>query len=143
MDFRKRLAGPHVSFQMAPMVDVMFLLLTFFMVAAIEARWETKLDLTMPTATSGQRPDRQPGEIIINVDKDGRIFIGESEMTVERLGRLLGDVAKEYKDQPVIIRADAKTAHEHVVAVLDVCRQVDIWNVAFAALPKPPEPAGP
>jgi len=139
MNFRKQMAAPSVAFQMAPMVDVMFLLLTFFMVASMYAQWETKLDVKVPTASSGQRADRQPGEIIINIDKDGRVFISETEMTLERLASLLADVAREYKDQPVIIRADAKTTHDHVIAVLDLCRQVDIWNIAFAALPKKQE----
>ncbi len=139
MNFRKQLAQEDTGFQMAPMVDIMFILLIFFMVAAIYAQWEMKLDITVPTAKTGKGYEdqvRQMGEIIINLDKDGKIFINNSEMDADRLKDLLDSISREFRDQPVIIRADAKTNHEHVVAVLDVCKEVDIWNVAFATLPE-------
>jgi biopolymer transport protein ExbD len=139
MNFRKNLPGPGAGFQMAPMIDIMFLLLIFFMAAAIYAQWETRMDVTVPTAKSGIRAARQAGEIIINLDTEGRIFINEVEMDLLRLQNLLSHVATEFKDQPVIIRADRKTPHESVIRVLDTCRMVDIWNVAFAALPPKPE----
>jgi biopolymer transport protein ExbD len=139
MNFRKNLPQPGAGFQMAPMIDIMFLLLIFFMAAAIYAQWETRIDVTVPTASSGERSARQAGEIIINLDSEGRIFVNDVEITPARLQSLLGQVAREFKDQPIIIRADGKTPHENVVGVLDICREVDIWNIAFATLPKKPE----
>ncbi|MCF7853815.1 MAG: biopolymer transporter ExbD [Candidatus Pacebacteria bacterium] len=136
MNFRKNLAGSQQGFQMAPMIDIMFLLLIFFMAAAIYAQWETRMDVTVPTAKSGERLTRQPGEIIINLDEQGDIYINEVKMDLDRLRSLLARVSEQYRDQPVIIRADRKTPHEHVMHVLDTCREVDIWNVAFAALPE-------
>lgn len=134
MNFRKNQPTPQVTFQMAPMIDVMFLLLIFFMVVSVYAQWETKVGITLPTADSGMRIGRTEGEIIINVDKDGRIFVNDAEMALGHLESLLAKVAATYKAQPVIIRADGATRHDKVVAVLDVCRKVDIWNVAFATL---------
>ena len=121
---------------MAPMIDIIFLLLIFFMAATIYAKWETKMGIEVPTADSGVRGSRQPGEIIVNIDADGRIFVNNVEMSQERLESLLGRVSETFQGQPVIIRADADTDHRHVIGVLDVCRKVDIWNVAFAALPQ-------
>ena len=135
MNFKKRIADQQSGFQMAPMIDIMFLLLTFFMAATIYAQWETKMSITVPTTDTGTRGARQQGEIIINLDEDGKIFINNVEMKAERLRNLLANVAADYRNQPVIIRADAKTDHEAVIKVLDICRQVDIWNVAFATLP--------
>ncbi|NOY82339.1 MAG: biopolymer transporter ExbD [Kiritimatiellaeota bacterium] len=135
MNFRKNQTTPQVTFQMAPMIDVMFLLLIFFMVVSIYAQWETKVGITLPTADSGVPGNRREGEIIINVDKDGRIFVNDAEMTLGHLESLLAKIAETYRAQPVIIRADGATRHDKVVAVLDVCRKVDIWNVAFATLP--------
>jgi biopolymer transport protein ExbD len=139
MNFRKSLVPPQVGFQMAPLIDIVFLSLIFFMAASVVARWETKMDLTVPTADSGVRVPRQAGEIIINLDADGRVFIHTVEMDTARLEALLAQVAREFRDQPVIIRADAATRHEKVIGVLDICRRVDIWNVAFATLPPKPE----
>ena len=135
MNFRKNLVPPPVGFQMAPLIDIVFISLIFFMTSSVVARWETKMEITVPTADSGVRAAREAGEIIINLDADGRIFIHTVEMSLDRLTGLLVKVATEYKDQPVIIRADGRTRHEHVIAVLDVCRKVDIWNVSFATIP--------
>lgn len=135
MNFKKRLSTEHAGFPLAPMVDIMFLLLIFFMAATIFAQWETKIGITVPTADTGVRGVRQPGEIIINLDADGHIFVNSVEMTPERLEALLAKVADAFKNQPVIVRADRMTRHEAVVQILDICRKVDIWNVAFASLP--------
>ena len=135
MNFKKKISGQQATFQMAPMIDIMFLLLIFFMAATIFAQWETKIGITVPTADSAVRGTRKPGEVIINLDEKGKIFVNNVEMGAKRLESLLAQVAKTFLDQPVIIRADAKTHHEKVVQVLDICRKVDIWNVAFATLP--------
>ncbi|MFA4943665.1 MAG: biopolymer transporter ExbD [Lentisphaeria bacterium] len=141
MNFRKQLSPVQTGFQIAPLIDVVFLSLIFFMVAAVTAKWETKMGIVVPTADSGVRAPRELGEIIINLDADGRIFIQNVEMSAERLESVLRTIAREYKGQPVIIRADGKTAHEHVIGVLDICRRVDIWNIGFATLPPPKEKA--
>ncbi len=142
MNFHKQLTPPQVGvgFQVTPLVDIVFVSLIFFMVTTVTAKFETKMGITVPTADSGVRGAREAGEIIINLDGAGQIFIQNVPMTPARLEAVLAQVAREYKDQPVIIRADAATRHEHVVQVLDVCRRVDIWNVAFATLPKRLEP---
>lgn len=134
MDFRRRIGGEQRGFQMAPMVDIMFLLLILFMAATIFAQWEHKLGIEIPTADKGVRGQRQPGEIIVNVDETGTIFVNSVEMTPERLEALLLQVAEAFRDYPVIIRADRATRHEDVIEVLDICRKVDIRNVAFATL---------
>jgi len=137
MNFQKRVPTQQQgAFPMAPMIDIMFLLLIFFMAATIFAQWEKKLDIEVPTADSKVAGPRPPGEIIINVDKEGILFVNNVELSYQRLESLLGQVAEMFPDQPVIIRADAKTRHEKVIAVLDICRRVDIRNVAFATLPR-------
>lgn len=138
MNFRRNMTTTPVGFQMAPLIDIVFLCLIFFMVSSVVARWETKMGITVPTAASGARSARDAGEIIINVDAAGVISINNVTMTAERLQSVLAQVGREFKDQPVIIRADAQTRHERVIAVLDACRHADVWNVAFATLPVPP-----
>ncbi len=139
MNFRTDLKETNLGFQMAPMVDVVFLLLIFFMVATVYAQWETKIGLTVPTADSGIQASRNPGEIIINLDEGGKIYINSVEVSIERLHNLLSEIAETFTGQPVIIRADKKTNFESVIEVLDLCRKVDIWNVSFATVPKSSE----
>ena len=136
MNFRKEFSANNPGFQMAPMIDIMFLLLIFFMVATIYAQWETKIGINVPSADTGIQTGRTPGEVIINLDKEGIIFINSVEMEPDRLHKLLAQIAQTFKGQPVIIRADKKTEYDAVIKVLDICRRVDIWNISFATLPQ-------
>jgi len=134
MNFRKRIHDSQSGFQMAPMIDMMFILLINFMAMTIYAQWENKVGINVPTADTGAQGVRERGELIINIDKDGAIFINSQEMSQQRLNMILRQIADEFKSQPVIIRADKDTAHKHVIAVLDICRKADIWNIAFSTL---------
>lgn len=132
MNFRKQIKPEAVGFQLAPMIDVVFLLLCFFITSQLFAQWETEIDITLPTAETGQVPERLPGEIIVNIRADGDIVVNARTLSRDQLGDMLGRVAELFPGQPVLIRADRLTSYEHIVHVLDLCRQADIWNISFA-----------
>ena len=132
MNFRGKTKPPNAGFQLAPMIDIMFLLLCFFIAAQIYAQWESEIDIKLPTAATGEIPDRLPAEIIINVRQDGVTVVNQRQLKQEGLSDLLTRIVAIYPGQPVLIRADKRTAYEHVIGILDLCRQVDIWNVSFA-----------
>lgn len=136
MNFKKHIRDNPLGFQMAPMIDIIFIMLIHFMVATIFAQWENKLGIQVPSADSGLRIERQPGEVIINIDPDGEIYINSKQISEQRLESLLAQIAETFKSQPVVIRADQNTRHKDVIKVLDICRKVDIWNVAFSTLPR-------
>ena len=132
MNFRKQVRQESVGFQIAPMIDVVFLLLCFFLTSQIFSQWETEIDITLPTAQTGQTPQRLPGEIIINIIKDGTAVVNGRALDDAALGTMLKRLAEVFPGQPVLLRADKATAYEHVIRVLDRCRQADIWNISFA-----------
>lgn len=132
MNFGRRQTQESVGFQLAPMIDIVFLLLCFFVTAQIFSQWETEIDITLPTAKTGQVPQRLPGEIIVNVLKDGQVVVNRQVLDEARLGALLKRLAQLFPGQPVLLRADKHVAYEHVIRVLDLCRQADIWNISFA-----------
>jgi biopolymer transport protein ExbD len=132
MNFKKKNNGPEQSFQIAPMIDVIFLLLTFFVASQIFSQWETEIDITLPTAQTSEQPDRIPGEIIINIRDDGAVVVNQLEMDEAALDRLLNRIVEQFTDWAVLIRADEDTRYEDVIDVLDACRRADIWNVSFA-----------
>lgn len=136
MNFKKGIRDGDVGFQMAPMLDIIFILLIHFMAATIFAQWENKLGIQVPTADSAVRGERQIGEVIINVDAEGAVFINSQPISDERLLSLLHQIAQAFKSQPVIIRADQNTRHRDIIRILDICRQADIWNISFSTLPK-------
>ena len=132
MNFRGKTKPVNVGFQLAPMIDIMFLLLCFFIAAQIYAQWESEIDIKLPTAETGEVPDRLPAEIIINVRESGEMIVNQRLLDQSGLMDLLERIVAIYPGQPVLIRADKRTDYEHVIGVLDLCRQVDIWNISFA-----------
>lgn len=134
MNFRKEMPKTSLGFQMAPMVDIIFLLLIFFIAAAVYSQWESKLEIKVPTSETAKHRARFPGEAIINIDQDGKFFLNSIEFTPERLMQVLAQLAKTYPDQPVVIRADKKTPCKFLIQLLDICAKTDIANISFAAL---------
>ena len=132
MNFRQRYRPPNAGFQMTPMIDVIFILLCFFIANAVYSQWEYEVDITLPTAESGEVPDRLPGEIIINIDAQGRVVVNQQELDRDALQGRLERLAELFPGQPVVIRADKTTAYEDLMRVIDLCRLSDIWNLSFA-----------
>ena len=131
MNFRRR--QPDLpAFQFTAMIDVVFLLLCFFITTSVFSQWEMEVDVVLPTAQSAKMPDRLPGEVIINLARDGRITINQQELSKADLADRLARLARFFPGQSVVIRADRQTAYEQLVAVIDTCRLADIWNISFA-----------
>jgi len=132
MNFRQRAAPELPQLQVTPMIDVVFLLLCFFITTSVFSQWEHEVDIVLPTARSAHVPERLPGEVIVNVGRDGRIIVNQTALTPEELRQRLTRLAKLYPGQPIVIRADRATAYEAVMIVVDACRLSDIWNISFA-----------
>ena len=121
-----------IQFQLAPMIDVVFLLLCFFMTTTLYSQWETEVDITLPTAVTGQNLQRMEGEIIINVFEDGHLVVNGRNLSTEDLGDLLLQVSELFPGQPVVIRGDEGVDYKHIMKVMDRCRAADIFNISFA-----------
>jgi len=139
MNFRQNLRENPVSFQIAPMIDIVFLLLTYFMSASIFGQLEKEIDITVPTAITGAELARQEGEVILNIDAEGTVTVNRQRLDADQLRAMLRRLAELFPGQSVILRADERTAYRHVVATLDHCRQAGIWNVSFATREPPGE----
>ena len=131
MNFRRR--QPDLpAFQFTAMIDVVFLLLCFFITTSVFSQWEMEVDVVLPTAQSAKMPDRLPGEVIINLARDGRITINQQELSKADLADRLTRLARFFPGQSVVIRSDKQTSYERLVAIIDTCRLADIWNISFA-----------
>ena len=125
--------------QLIPLVDILFYTLIFLMVISSLQQSESELSISVPKAAESKDMARTPGEIIINVDKNGVVIVNEKRMNMNALGALLKRISSLYPNQPVIIRADAKTYHESVVKVLDACAAANIWNISFSTIKDEPK----
>ena len=111
---------------------LIFLLLCFFVTASVFSQWESEISIQLPAAATGEQPSRLPGEIIVNLDKDGKVSVNSKALELGDLETRLAKVAKFYPDQAVIIRADKDVRYERVLAVIDTCRAANVWNFSFA-----------
>ena len=114
------------------MLDVIFLLLCFFVTVSVFSQWESEISIRLPGAKTAEPPERLPGEIIVNLAKDGSIKVNGASMTLADLQSRLARIAKFYPGQPVIIRADKDTKYDYLVSVIDACRAGDVWNFSLA-----------
>ena len=136
MNFRKKINHTTNGFQIAPLLDIVFLILIWFISASIYAKWETKISVKVPTAKSGKYSKRMPGEVILNITQEGKIYMNSVQVSKERLKKLLEELTKIFPYQPVVIRADKKTPYEYTIDVLDTCKEAGISVISFATVPK-------
>lgn len=133
MNFRKTHSIEAIPMQLAPLVDVLFLLVIFFAVTFQASKEEKLMDVSVPAAEEGKdRKQTSVGEIIINVKNDGGIVVNGQQLTTEELLGKLHNISTVFKDQAVIIRGDIKTEYDKIIKVLDTCQKAGIWNIAFA-----------
>ncbi len=125
------------AIQLAPLIDIVFLILIFFMVTSVYGALESEVDITLPTADSAVQSERNRGEIFINLRADGAIVVNNQEQTIPELQELLHQVAELFPGGAVIIRGDQSAVLGRAIEVLDCCRKADIQNVSFAAIDTP------
>jgi biopolymer transport protein ExbD len=86
----------------------------------------------VPAAQAAQESNPVVNQTVLNVKSDGTIVWDRKQISRENLQDKLKSLASLYPDYAIILRGDVKTDYEHIVQVLDTCRQAGIWNVAFA-----------
>ncbi len=142
MKFGRRIQEEAEGIPMAPLIDIVFLTLVFFMTTAVFSSMESELDIKLPTANSAKQSERMHGEIYINLRDDGRIILNNREVTIPELQSTLNRVAEHFPGGAVIIRGDRQANLGRALAVLNCCKNADIQNVAFAALKETPDEEG-
>ncbi|SMP48813.1 biopolymer transport protein ExbD [Neorhodopirellula lusitana] len=116
--------------QMAPLIDCVFLLLIFFLVATTLKKLERQLPVSLPPAVQAQEVAMDPQTLVIGVDLEGRMYLSGNMATPGVLMRQLDEVATHQPDRPVRIDADCGTPFEHVVQALEALNVRSISNVS-------------
>ena len=131
MKFRNHKMPP-AELQLAPMLDVVFQLLIFFLVSFEFQRSELDMKVSVPSAKEGADPKRALGEIIVNVRATGEVTVEGQTMTQIQLKEKLSAIAALHKNQPIRLRGDAEATYQTIVEVIDTCQKAGIWNISFA-----------
>ena len=132
MNFRSRIAIQHPGIQLAPLVDVLLLLLIFFLLTWNAARNENELDIKIPKATTAKEKTAPIGDVIVNVKADGSVVVNRRTLSGPDLLNLLKGLVQPNPDQAVVIRGDQAGEYKNIVNVLDICSQAGVTSVAFA-----------
>jgi len=132
MNLEKYVDQQPLTLQLAPFIDVILFLLTFFLLTWNISRYEAELSVSLPVAEEGETANRMPGEILINVNQEGEIIINRRVLSPEELYTILDEVSADFPDQAVILRADSQTDYQNVASVIDVCKKARVWNIAFS-----------
>ncbi len=127
-----------VGFNMTPMIDVVFLLIIFFLVSSHLVRQESRPNLALPIAPSGEEDtDENRPRVIVNVEQDGQLFVAGRIQTPVSLEQLLSAVRAEQGDNiEVRIRASRDAVYGNVEPVMLACTRAKIWNVTYAVYRK-------
>ncbi len=122
------------SVNLTPLIDVVFLLLIFFMVTTT-FREESEIEINLPQASNAPM-DPLPQAVEITIDRDGRFFVNQQALIntqVDTLKRALRKViGEEGEKPPVIVSADAEAPHQAVVKAMDAARQVGLTRLSIA-----------
>ena len=126
---------------LTPLIDVVFLLLIFFMVSTT-FKDDARIKVQLPEAAGEEIPADEPQVLEIVIDGAGTFYVNQ-RMVVDRklktLKKAIAGAAGEDREIPVLIKADAKTPHQAVMTAMDAASQLGLLRFAFAAT-RPDEP---
>ena len=135
MNLRPERSDERVDINLTPLIDVVFLLLIFFMVSTTFDR-HAKLKVDLPEASA--KPAQQQEEpLVLSIDAKGNYFINDRQVvntSLETLKTALGKTVADRKDVPLVLRADAKTPHQAVVRAMDAASQLGLTRLSIATI---------
>ena len=122
-----------LDLNITPLIDVVFLLLIFFMVSTTFDH-ESEVNITLPKA-SKEIAQAKPDAINVAIDNESRIFINKKELVNSQISTIkeaLYDISADLEDAPIIISADEETPYQMVIRTMDAARQLGLIKITFA-----------
>lgn len=115
-----------VSIEMTPMIDMVFLLLIFFLVATTFHQTEREMQIALPFASSTEPISALLRELIVNVDADGQMIVAGRTVEPDELRSLVTEAVALNPEQKLTVRGDRATAYSNIVIVLDIAKGAGI-----------------
>ena len=120
------------SLNLTSMIDVLFLLIIFFMVATTFNDFEQQLAVHVPRVNDAGPLTPAPARRTVNVHQDGHITLDRTDVDLQQLQSALAAAREEYADLGVVVRGDAEVDFQHVASVLNACRQAGIAELGIS-----------
>lgn len=115
-----------VSIELTPMIDMVFLLLIFFLVATTFRQEEREMQIALPFAASAAPISSIIQDLIINIDAEGKIVLGGRTLNAAELRNIITTAVVKNPEQKITVRGDRGTAYANIVTVLDICKDSGI-----------------
>ncbi len=128
----KTLQGEEPGLNMTPMIDCVFLLNIFFLVATTFPSPERDLSVELPQVAAAEALSEAPAHRVVNVHRDGRVTLDQQEVTLDDLTARLAAARQQYQDLGVQVRGDANAIHQRVAEVLHACKQAGIRELGIS-----------
>ena len=125
------------NLNLTPMIDIVFLLIIFFMVGTQFTEIERQFDVQLPQVADASPLTSRPDEMVLNVQSDGTITMDAEQKTLDELFEILTAAKEAYADQGVLIRGDGTGPYQHVVDVLAVVNRAEMSKVSLAYKQQP------
>lgn len=122
-----------VSFQLAPMIDMTFLLLVFFMLTSKISSEQFRLDIELPVASNAVLPDDVSERDIISLDGEGRFYVGEREMSRDEIADHLRRRFADFPPLRIYLRADQETSAKVIKDFMKMAAEAGAVDVIFAS----------
>lgn len=134
MKSRRRHTEENVSFQITPMIDMTFLLLIFFMVTTRLSEEQRRMEIRLPVASAAVKPADLSDRDIINIDAEGRFFVGERRLTREELETYLRARLRAHPPLRLYVRADRDMPYEQTRELMRMAAEAGALDVIFGTL---------
>jgi biopolymer transport protein ExbD len=134
MNFEDQFADEDQGLNLTPMIDVVFLLLIFFMLATTFMDPERDINLDLPKASDIGTSAEQSEELVINVMRDGSVVVGGAQLDDNGLLATLRQAALKDAERQVTIRGDRMTVHENIVKCMNLCGTAGLSNLAISTI---------
>lgn len=123
------------SLNLTPMIDIVFLLIIFFMVGTRFSEIEQKFDIELPTAAPMETLSREPDPLVVNVARSGEFAMNGETLSLAEVRQQLIQAREAWADQPVLIRGDGEGLYQGIVDVMNVCHEAEIRKFSLAFQP--------
>ena len=130
--------GDEVPINLTSMMDMVFNLLIFFLVATTVVQEEREMAVRLPNTTQATMPAVPPRQIVINIRDDGSLVVAGKTYDAAGLSALLAAAAKEQPGGNVLIRADERSTFRHFANVMDLCRKAGIAEAKIGFVKQDP-----
>ncbi len=122
------------ALSLTPLIDVVFLLLVFFLVTTRFAQEDYELSVVLPSASEAQPLMAEPKELFVNIDEQGDYYVDGRVMTPDEVEEVLRQaVTNNPVNQSVVIRADKRVQFDFVVTIMNLCNRTGVRDYSVTA----------